>query len=101
MNVELIFDSDCPNVRVTRIALKEALVQAGLPAKWTAAGTPQRLGGFGSPSVLIDGVDVAGEPPAGTACCRIYRASDGRMLGALPKEVISRALREARGDGLG
>jgi mercuric ion transport protein len=102
MNIELIFDRECPNVEAARAILKAALARAGLPSKWkewerTAARTPPRLQGFGSPTVLIDGVDVTGEPPAGSACCRVYRAADGRVIGAPSAEIVGQALRSAAG----
>lgn len=102
MKIELVFDGDCPNVDAARASLKEALAQAGLPSKWkewkrTAATSPERLRGFGSPTVLINGVDVAGETPAGAASCRVYRATDGRVLGAPSPEMVGRALRVAKG----
>lgn len=98
--VELIFDSGCPNVPAARQSIREALLRAGLPAQWKewergSAGTPERLGGFGSPTVLVGGVDVGGEPPSGAACCRVYRAAGGRLVGAPPTEMVSRALPRA------
>ena len=32
--IELIYDSDCPNVEDTRAQLREACAQAGLHVKW-------------------------------------------------------------------
>jgi hypothetical protein len=100
MKVDLIFDRDCPNVEATRANLKKALVQAGLPPEWkewncTADDTPAELRGFGSPTVLINGIDVTGEPPSGAACCRLYRAADGRLLEAPAVEMLIRALHNA------
>jgi hypothetical protein len=102
MKVELVFDRDCPNVEAARSSVIAALARAGLPATWTewdrdAAGTPQRLRGFGSPTVLVNGVDVTGAPPAGSACCRVYRTKEGRMFGAPPAELVLAALGGAQG----
>lgn len=102
MKIELIFDAECPNVEAARSSLRMALAQAGLPAQWqewerSAPCTPRRLRGFGSPAVLINGVDVTGTPPAGAACCRVYQDRDGRMLGAPSPETVGCALRSAEG----
>ena len=99
--VELVYDKDCPHVAATRANLVRALEEAGLPAKWTewehsSSATPARLRGFGSPTVLVEGHDVAGaQPVEGLACCRLYETEDGRS-GVPPVGLIAGALSHAK-----
>jgi hypothetical protein len=78
LTVELVYDKDCPHVAATRATLRRAFEAAGVPAKWTeweqsSSDTPAHLRGFGSPTVLVEGHDVAGaQPVEGLACCRLY-----------------------------
>lgn len=73
--VELIYFEGCPNVDAAREHLARALEAEGLSAAWTEwdvddAETPEEKRAFGSPTVLVDGVDVTGasEPVAFQAC---------------------------------
>ncbi len=99
MTVELLYERDCPNVGEARANLRRALTGAGLPASWTerelsAAAVRSPLRAFGSPTVLVNGRDVAGAAPGDAACCRVYEVAGGRS-GAPPAELIVRALRAA------
>lgn len=87
--VDLIFDEGCPNVAETRVLLAAALDAAGLPVEWRewmrgGAVTSPELNGFGSPTILVDGVDIEGRQPdetlAGVSCCRLY-PHDGKLRG--------------------
>src|SRR5213593_1067551 len=95
--VELVYDKDCPNVAATRTNLLRAFAEAGVSAKWTeweesCPETPARLRGFGSPTVLIDGKDVAdAQPVEGLASCRLYDGEDERR-GVPPVKLIAIAL---------
>ena len=65
MKVELIYDADCPNATAARSLLIRAFAKTGTSARWrewerSARNTPARARAFGSPTVLIDGRDVAG-----------------------------------------
>ena len=101
--IELIFDRDCPNAEVARQNLGDALVAAGLPPRWTERDRadpdgPPHVQRFGSPTILIDGRDVAGQDPTdGTSSCRLYATGSGQMSGVPPIELIAAAL----GDGGG
>ena len=108
MTVELVYDPDCPNVRRARSNLMRALVAAGRAPRWrewdrTAPATPARVRGYGSPTVLVDGLDVSGEWPAGASasCCRIYQAEPDTFEGAPSITLIlSRLAANARAPGL-
>jgi hypothetical protein len=84
--ITLVYDADCPNVDAARAALGEALVRAQLETGWTECErTTQQLPkcflGFGSPTILVNGKDVANEPAAAATCCRIYQTRDGLDAG--------------------
>jgi mercuric ion transport protein len=95
--VELIYDNDCPNVAAAREQLRRAFQEVGVPANWQEwdrgnPSSPDYAQRYGSPTILVEGRDVAGGVPAeGAACCRLYR-SGGAFQGVPPAEVITSAL---------
>jgi len=97
-DIDLIYDSDCPNVGQSRANLRRALEMAGLPARWrewirTDAQTPEHLSRFGSPVILVDGRDVAGlEALDGTGACRIYQDESLKRRGVPGVSMILAAL---------
>ena len=98
--VELIYDRDCPHVEKARESLRRAFAEAQIPPVWTewergADASPPYARAFGSPTILVEGRDVAGaEPAAGSDCCRLYR--EGALLaGAPPAALVADALRRA------
>lgn len=97
-DIDLVYDSDCPNAEGARIHLMQALEEAGMPAHWrgwvrTAPETPQHLRRFGSPTILVNGKDVAGALPLeGAGACRIYRTAGGGLAGVPPIAMIVEAL---------
>ena len=103
MRVELIYESGCPNTVDARENLLRAFSEIHLSAKWTewdiaSPESPDRVRGFGSPAVLVDGNDVAGHVVGtGTSCCRLYSAANGRQAGVPPVDVIRTALLSSGG----
>lgn len=101
MRVELIYDADCPNVAETRANLLQAFAEACLEAKWTewdrsSPSSPAYTAGFGSPTLLVDGRDIAGEKQGGhTSCCRLYPSAEGRYSGAPSVELMKTSLAPA------
>jgi hypothetical protein len=96
--VELIFDAACPNVDAARLHLGQALIQVGLPARWTewdraAPDVPAHARRHASPTVLVNGHDVAAgsELDSGDGC-RVYSDADGALRGAPGVETILAAL---------
>jgi hypothetical protein len=95
MNVELIYFNGCPNVEATRKNIEIALKNAGAETTWqeweqSDPAAPDYTKQYGSPTVLVDGKDVAGGP--GDCCargnCRLYPDGTG-----IPKpEMIQQAL---------
>ncbi|MGH1348814.1 MAG: MerC family mercury resistance protein [Nannocystales bacterium] len=99
--VDFVYDKDCPNVEATRGNLVLAFSQVGISTRWKehqigSAASPQRVRGFGSPTILVDGVDVGGLTAGGEDCCRVYPSG-----GAPSVEVIAEALGRAGQGGVG
>ena len=97
--VEFVYEKSCPNVQATRTRLIEAFRISGVSPTWTEwetgdPATPETLRGWGSPTVLVNGADVAG-PGADEAqnCCRLY-AAQGEDRGVPPLDAIVSALNE-------
>lgn len=104
-NVILIHDPACPNVVAARSNLRAALDAAGQPPRWrefdrNAADTPAEWRAFGSPTILVDGRDVAGtDAPAGGDSCRVYRPADGGLIGVPSVGQITAVLQKASAPG--
>lgn len=98
MNVELIYDNDCPNVPPARANLIKAFAASGREARWTewdrgAPDSPSHVRGYGSPTILVGEQDVAGCPASdGSASCRLYGNANGGFAGAPSIEAITAAL---------
>ncbi len=95
--VELIYDRDCPNASQARENLLRAFSQAGQTPRWrewerTDPQAPAHARAYGSPTILVDGKDVADSDAADAACCRIYAAGDGKHQGAPPVALIAAIL---------
>ncbi len=81
--VELVYDQTCPNVEAAREEIRSALAATGLSGEWVewdreADDSPDQVRSYGSPTVLVDGVDVSGAGSEADAnCCRVYVTEDG------------------------
>jgi mercuric ion transport protein len=100
MQVELIFDTDCPNVDEARAQLRRAFEAVHVVARWQewtrgAVGNPSHVQQCGSPTILIDGQDVAASGVAEGSTCRLYTDNDGKLRRVPPLERIMRALAAA------
>lgn len=102
MRIELLYEKTCPNIDKARAALRAALVQSGRPPHWQEweqndPNAPPAARHFGSPTILVNGRDVAGEPPSDeTPRCRVYADDDGRIRGAPTVASIVAALSPAQ-----
>lgn len=72
-----MYFSGCPNVEAARASVRAALEIEGAPTRWgewdlASVTAPQRLRGYPSPTVLVDGRDVSGsdEDTDGRFSCR-------------------------------
>ena len=92
--VELVYAPECPNVALARANLLIAFARAGVKPQWTEHGVgdpeaPERTRGYGSPTILIDGRDVAGEPPSAGSCCRIYVNAEERAYAPAVDQIAA------------
>ena len=98
LQIELIYDADCPNVALAREQLSQALAIVGLPQHWKEWSSddpemPEHARGYGSPTILVEGQDVSESGQLdGTAGCRVYATSEG-IRGVPTVEDIVAALR--------
>jgi len=78
MKIQLLHFDGCPNVDAARAVLRDALAAEKLDVPVEEidverADAPEWARGWGSPTILIDGKDVAGqERSSGSSCCRLY-----------------------------
>ena len=108
LSVDLVYDPGCPNVDGARDVLSRALQAAGAPAVWTEWSTddadcPDRCRGYGSPTILVNGDDVAPGPhpwkprDVGAAPrCRVYEGDDG-LSGVPPFPQVLSAIEQVLG----
>ena len=94
MKIQLIYFTGCPHVDASRAALREALAGETLEAEEIDVedpAAPSWAHAWGSPTILIDGSDVAGQKPSpsSSACCRLY--ADGAPSVASIREGIASA----------
>lgn len=81
--VELVYDSDCPNVPDARTQLLRAFALLDLPPHWQEwcpddPKMPKHARGYGSPTILVDERAVGGAGQIdGTASCRVYVTTEG------------------------
>lgn len=98
MKVELLHIVDCPNTTVAEEHARTALDTLGLTEvpvelvtiRTEAEAANSRFGG--SPTILVDGVDLFPTTPVRSLACRIY-ATDGGYAGAPTASQIEAALR--------
>ena len=96
MDVSLLYFEGCPNwevadQRLAAIAAESPDVVVTRHRVETVA-EAERLGFHGSPSILVDGVDVFAEPGAGVGLsCRVYRTPDG-LAGSPTMDQLRAAL---------
>ena len=75
----LAFD-DCPLADAARANLEQALCDCGISGYRTVdildSATPEELRAWGSPTILINGVDVGGQDKGNAVGCRIYPGAE-------------------------
>ena len=78
MKIELIYFDGCPNADKARENLRAAFAAAGMNEGWTEweqnnPEAPEYVHQYGSPTILINGKDVAdGAGDDGAPSCRLY-----------------------------
>jgi len=103
VNVELLWWEGCPSTERALTAVREALIDLGLEGvevrtrEITDDGDAAETGFVGSPTILIDGVDLvpaAADEQIGLSC-RVYRRRDGRVSPIPDPDDLREALRLA------
>lgn len=104
--VELIYDTDCPNVEEARKVLIQAFSYASLRPDWKEfdrkdADSPAHARSYGSPTILVDGKDVAGENGSHNAdCCRLY--SHNQQYSRVPDvSLVAQSLKQSQKQSFG
>lgn len=100
MRVTVLTVADCPNARpaleLVTAALDGREAEVELVEVTDEAGAV-RLGMYGSPTVLLDGVDPFAPPGAlPSLSCRLYRRPDGTASGLPDEAALRRALAAPR-----
>lgn len=95
--IELIYEQTCPNVDAARLLIESACAQLGRAADWrewevSDPQFPAHARGFGSPTILVGGIDVAGQSAGVSDCCRIYSGERG-VQGVPSLEQVVQALK--------
>ncbi|QIK66410.1 thioredoxin family protein [Nocardioides sp. HDW12B] len=96
MDIALLYFDDCPNWKIADERLAAiAAERPDLTVSRHLVDTieeAERVGFYGSPSILVDGIDVFAEPDDGVGLsCRVYRTPDG-PAGAPTEEQLRAAL---------
>ncbi|MEV4445575.1 MULTISPECIES: thioredoxin domain-containing protein [Streptomyces] len=99
MRITLLTVPDCPNARLARERIGQALDGRAAEVELVEVADEAqaaRLGMTGSPTVLVDGADPFAVPgAAASVSCRLYRGPDGRTEGAPSVADLQRALHVA------
>jgi len=103
MQIEVLHIDQCPNLEAARKALAEVVDELGLSdvtVTSTLIGSSEEAARHrfaGSPTVLIDGLDVVpGVEPTTNLACRVYR--DGqKMAGSPTKDSLREAILKTPG----
>ena len=89
--IQLLSFEGCPLAAAARLELRAALAECGIERyeeiDLLDPKTPQALQGWGSPTILVDGSDVAGQPKGSGISCRVY---PGRLRVPTRSEIIDR-----------
>jgi hypothetical protein len=101
--VELLWWEGCPSTERALDELRDALRDLNLSdaevrlREITTDAEAARAGFVGSPTILIDGRDVAPAPAGESAAlsCRVYRRRDGRISPTPDPEDVKDLLRRA------
>ena len=102
MKVEVLYVSECPSHPAAVKLVRDVLAAQGVATHIheVLVRNEQMASEFkflGSPTIRINGKDVAGESPTAKnfgLSCRLYQGS--KQIGLPPAEVIHRAVQEAR-----
>jgi hypothetical protein len=98
--IEVLYFDGCPNYEHAVALVKKALaaerISAPIHLRRIASNEEARREGFyGSPTIRVNGKDIAPLPVGGTPslACRVYRGPDGRLAPVPGYETLIAALR--------
>jgi hypothetical protein len=102
MKIEVFYVPDCPHHVSAVKQLRAVLLAEGVRSEINEvvvmdARTAEEYGFRGSPTVRINGQDIAAEsnaPPSFAFACRLYPGA--KVSGVPPLDMMQRAVREAR-----
>ena len=99
LKIELIYDHDCPNVPQAREALRQALASLQMEQSWqewerSDPDCPGYARALGSPSILVNEVDVSPAAHNDSSCCRVY-PENSQFKGCPDLDSIVSAIRRA------
>lgn len=99
MRVSFLFYEDCPSHDLALERLREVLDEKGIDAnvdvvKVESEEQAQELRFVGSPTILLNGQDIAPPPPGShyALTCRAYRLEDGRISPLPSSDTIRQAI---------
>jgi hypothetical protein len=103
--IEFFYIEDCPSHERALEILREVLAEAHIqdPVEVTEVKNEQdaqQYQFYGSPTIRIDGQDIAPRPegvPEPSLTCRAFQRADGRISPLPPRELIVAALQKASG----
>jgi hypothetical protein len=100
--IEVLYFDGCPNYEVAITLIRQALAaeQVSAPIQMTRIDTDaeaRRYGFYGSPTIRINGDDIAPLPEGATPrlACRVYRLHNGRLAPVPAYETLVAALRRS------
>ena len=76
IRIQLLTFAGCPLAEAAKVELQAALAELGT-VDYTEIdildpATPEALRGWGSPTILVDGSDITGQPKGDDVGCRVY-----------------------------
>jgi hypothetical protein len=99
MRVSFLFYEDCPSHDLALERLREVLDEKGIDVsvevvRVESEEQAQELRFVGSPTILLNGQDIAPPPPDSryTLTCRAYHLEDGRISPLPSPDTIRRAI---------
>ena len=105
LRIDLVYDRECPHVGEARAVIGLVLEEVNARVTWREwdrehAATPSELRHYGSPTILVNGHDVAGDDSdaarSSANSCRVYPDGDGSLRGVPSTQSIIDAIRSAR-----
>lgn len=98
MQIQFLYTSGCPYNDLARSALSEVLEEEGIRGYVEEISVPdeeeaRRLRYPGSPTILVEGMDIISRAGAPGIGCRVYETAGGSLQGWPDKETIRWGIR--------